>query len=140
MSRSLRFRPLAILACLLLFSAAPAAAKDEKSKSMRVAIMPIVNASPDVGAAKIMDDILRDQLKGFPADRATFLYPADSERLLSGHDALDRQSVLLDIWSDYGRLDSTAASGLDSLLMADAVLFVKVAEWENVRVNTIGRG
>jgi hypothetical protein len=140
MSRSLRFRPLAILACLLLFGAAPAAAKDEKSNSMRVAIMPIVNSSPEVGAAKIMDDILRDQLKGFPADRATFLFPADTERLLSGHDALDRQSVLLDTWSDYGRLDSTAASGLDSLLMADAVLFVKVAEWENVRVNTIGRG
>jgi hypothetical protein len=140
MSRSLRFRSLAILACLLLFGAAPAAAKDQKAKSLRVAILPIVNASPEVGADKIMGDILRDPLKEVPADRATFLYPADTERLLSGHDALDRLSVVLDTWSDYGRLDSTAAAGFDSLIMADAVLFVKVSEWENVRVNTIGRG
>jgi hypothetical protein len=140
MSRLHWIRPLAVIACVLSFAAQPALAKDENSKSLRVAIMPIVNGSPDVGATKIMGDILRDQLKAVPADRATFLYPADTERLLEQRDAMDRGTILMDTWSDYGRLDSTAAAGLDSVVTADALLFVKIAEWENVRVNTIGRG
>ena len=140
MSWSRWLRPLAILTCLLLAAVAPAVAKDEKPKSIRVAIMPIANGSPEVGADKIMEDILRDRLKEVSADRATFLYPPDTERLLLGRDAMDRGTILLDKWSDYGTLDSTAAAGLDSVLMTDAILFVKVSEWENVRVNTIGRG
>ena len=139
MSRSNWFRPLAVLVCVLVF-AAPASAKEEKGKSLRVAIMPILNSSPEVGAPKIMQDILRDRLKEVPADRATFLHPPDTERLLSDRDAMAQGDVLLNTWSDYGRLDSTAASGLDSILTVDAILFVKVTEWENVRVNTIGRG
>jgi len=140
MSRLHWIRPLAVIACVLSFAVQPSGAKGENSKSLRVAIMPIVNGSPDVGATKIMGDILRDQLKAVPAERATFLYPADTERLLEQRDAMDRGSALLDTWSDYGRLDSTAAAGLDSVVTADAILFVKIAEWENVRVNTIGRG
>lgn len=140
MSRSNWLRPLAVITCVLAFAVQPAGAKDEKQKSIRVAIMPILNSSPEVGAPKIMEDILRDQLKEVPADRATFLYPPDTERLILQRDASDRQEVLLSTWSDYGRLDSTAAAGLDSVVMSDAILFVKVAEWENVRVNTIGRG
>ena len=140
MSRSNWLRPLAVITCVLSFAVQPAGAKDEKPKSIRVAIMPILNSSPEVGAPKIMEDILRDQLKEVSADRATFLFPADTERLILQRDASDRQAVLLDTWSDYGRLDSTAAAGLDSVVMSDAILFVKVAEWENVRVNTIGRG
>lgn len=140
MSRTIWFRSLAVLACLLFFAAAPAHAKDEKGKTLRVAIMTIVNGSPEVGATKIMEDILRDRLKEVPAERATFLHPPDTERLLLGRDAMDRGMVLVDTWSDYGRLDSTAAAGLDSVLTADAILFAKVAEWENMRVNTIGRG
>jgi len=140
MSRLHWIRPLAVIACVLSFAVQPSGAKGENSKSLRVAIMPIVNGSPDVGATKIMGDILRDQLKAVPAERATFLYPADTERLLEQRDAMDRGTVLLDTWSDYGRLDSTAAAGLDSVVTADAILFVKIAEWENVRVNTIGRG
>jgi hypothetical protein len=140
MSRMNWFRPLAVLAFLLalVVDVAPAEAKDE-AKSLRVAIMPILNTSPDVGAPKIMLDILRDRLKEVPAERATFLYPSDTERLLSDREATERGDVILNTWSDYGRLDSTAA-GLDSILTADALLFVKVAEWENTRVNTIGRG
>lgn len=139
MSRMNRFRPLAILAFLLV-AVAPAHAKDEKGKGPRVAIMPIVNGSPEVGADKIMLDILRDELRGIPAERATFLYPADTERLLSDHEAMDRADVLLNSWSARGTLDSTAAAGLDEVVTADALLFVKVSEWENTRVNTIGRG
>lgn len=139
MSRTNWYRTLAILAFLLV-AVAPAEAKDEKGKGLRVAIMPILNSSPDVGAPKIMLDILRDQLKTVPAERATFLYPPDTERLLSDREATERGDVLLNTWSDYGTLDSTAAAGLDEIVTADALLFVKVAEWENTRVNTIGRG
>ena len=139
MSRRKWFRPLAVLALLLVVAVAPAHAKDEQAKSLRVAIMPILNSSPEVGAPKIMLDILRDRLKEVPADRATFLYPPDTERLLLDRDATERGDVILNTWSDYGRLDSTAI-GIDSILTVDALLFVKVAEWENTRVNTIGRG
>ena len=137
MSRSKWFRTLAVLTFLLV-AVAPAEAKDEKG--LRVAIMPILNSSPDVGAPKIMLDLLRDHLKSMPAERATFLYPPDTERLLADRDATERGDVLLNTWSDNGTLDSTAAAGLDEVVTADALLFVKVAEWENTRVNTIGRG
>ena len=137
MSRSKWFRTLAVLTFLLV-AVAPAQAKDEKG--LRVAIMPILNSSPDVGAPKIMLDLLRDYLKSMPAERATFLYPPDTERLLADRDATERGDVLLNTWSDNGTLDSTAAAGLDEVVTADALLFVKVSEWENTRVNTIGRG
>jgi hypothetical protein len=144
MSRSHWFHPLAILGCLLLFAGTAAGAKedkkDQKAKPIRVAIMPILNSSQEVGASKIMDDILRDRLKEVPADRATFLFSSDTQRLLQMGDAMDREAVLLDQWSSYGTLDSTAAAGLDSILASDAILFAKVSEWENERVNTIGRG
>jgi len=139
MSRLNWFRPLAVLAFLLV-AVAPAQAKDEKGKGPRVAIMTILNTSQDVGADKIMLDVLRDRLKEVPSDRATFLYPTDTERLLSDADAVDRENVLLNTWSDHGTLDTTAAAGLDGILSSDAILFVKVTEWENQRVNTIGRG
>ena len=142
MSRLHWFRLLAI-GFILLLAVAPAGAKDEtveKPKSIRVAIMPLVNGSPEVGATKIMEDIIRDRLKEVPADRGTFLHPSDTERLLLMHDAMDRGTVLVDTWSDHGRMDSTAAAGMDAVLMVDAILFVKIAEWENQRVNTVGRG
>jgi len=110
------------------------------AKTIRVAIMPIINGSPDVSAAKIMEDILRDRFKDIPAERATFLQATDTQRLLENHDALGRAYTLTDRWSKYGVIDSTAAAGLDSVLSADAILLVKVAEWENVRVNVIGQG
>ena len=137
-----RFHPLVALTVLafILVIAPQAGAKEEKGKSLRVAIMPVINGSPEVGADKIMLDILRDRLGDVPADRATFLQPHDTERLLFQRDATERGEVLLGTWSAYGRLDSTSAAGLDSVLTADAILFVKISEWENVRVNTIGRG
>src|SRR6266853_3983194 len=130
------------LAVLLLSSVG--AKEQEKEpvpeRPIRIAIMPIVNGSPEIGATKIMEDILRDQLKDIPAERARFLKPSDTERLLSDRNALDRAYALNDRWSKYGTLDTTAVAGLDSLLMVDAILCVRVSEWENVRVNVVGRG
>lgn len=138
-------RPLVALAALTLLCLASLGAKKEEAKAeppkaIRVAILPIVNGSPELGATKIMEDILRDQLKAMPAERARFLYPNDTERILTARDAADRLEIINDRWSKYGTLDSTAVDGLDSLIQVDAILCVKVSEWENLRVNVVGRG
>lgn len=142
-------RTLLAVAAGLALVATSIAAKSEKkkeepaaqpAKSIRVAIMPIVNGSAEVSAAKIMEDVLRDQLKEFPPERATFLQPTDTDRILSARDALARAYAINDRWSKYGTMDSTAIAWIDSLLMVDAILCVKVAEWENLRVTVIGRG
>jgi hypothetical protein len=137
-------RSMAAASALALILATGIAAKKEAplppAKPIRVAIMPVVNNSADVGAPKIMEDILHDRLKEIPADRATFLQPTDTERLLEARNASDKIYSLNDKWSKFGTLDSAAVDGIDSLLTADAILFVKVAEWENVRVNQIGHG
>jgi hypothetical protein len=137
------FRSTAAAAALaLLLVASVGAKKDDPppGKPIRVAIMPVVNGSADVGAPKIMEDILHDRFKEIPAERATFLQPTDTERLLEVHNASDKIFALNDKWSNYGALDTTAVDGVDSLLTVDAILFVKIAEWENVRVNVIGHG
>src|SRR5262245_16660399 len=136
-------RSAAVASALALFPPASLGAKKEDpppAKSIRVAIMPVINGSAEVGAPKIMEDILHDRLKEIPAERATFLQPSDTERLLEVHNASDKIYALNDKWSNYGALDTTAVGGVDSLLTVDAILFVKIAEWENVRVNQIGRG
>jgi hypothetical protein len=130
-------------ALALILAVSVAAKKAEPPpppKAIRVAIMPIVNSSADVGAPKIMEDILHDRLKEIQTERASFLQPTDTERLLEARNAADKLYTLNDKWAKYGTLDSTAVDGIDSLLTADAILFVKVAEWENVRVNQIGHG
>ena len=131
------------MAWILGVAALPALAAEEAapppSKPRRVAILPVENASPDLGAAKIMGDILREQVKKVPA-KTTFLLPQDSERILAGRNELNRAYALTERWSKYGTLDSTAVAGLDSLLMVDAILFVKVNEWENHRVPVVGAG
>lgn len=116
------------------------AAPPPPPKSIRVAILPVVNSSQDLGAAKIMGDILRESLKAVPAERATFLLPQDSERILTNQNELDRAYRLTERWSKHGKLDSTAVAGLDSILMVDAILLVKVGEWENHRVPVVGAG
>ena len=137
-------RSLAGAAALALLLTGSLGAKKEEApppvQSIRVAIMPIVNRSAEVGATKIMEDIIRDRVKDVPVDRARFLQPGDTERLLEARNALDKAYALTDKWGKYGTLDSTAVDGIDSLLTVDAILFVKVAEWENVRVNVVGRG
>ncbi len=143
-------RSIAALAALALLAVASIAAKEDKASDkapqappappIRVAIMPILNGSADLGATKIMGDLIRERLKGVPPERARFLHPTDTERILESRSMLDRSMKLTDRWAKYGTLDSTSVEGLDSLLQVDAILFVKVAEWENVRVNVIGRG
>jgi len=87
-----------------------------------------------------MEDIMRDQLKKVDASRATFLQPGDVERLLSDRDALARIDIINDRWTKDGSIDSTAIGGLDSLLAVDAILLVKIREWENRRVPVVGAG
>lgn len=110
------------------------------AKAIRVAVLPIENTSPDLGAAKIMGDIIREQLKKVPPEAATFLLPQDSERILGSRNELNRAYLLTERWSKLGTLDSTAIAGIDSLLMVDAILMVKVSEWENHRVAVVGAG
>jgi hypothetical protein len=135
----------AAAAALLSLAVAPSRAADDApakvpSKSIKVAIFPVLNGSPDLSAPKIMDDILREQLRNVPAERATFLLPFDTERVLTQRNELDRGYRLNERWSKYGTIDSTAMAGLDSALMVDAILFVKVTEWENHRVPVVGAG
>jgi hypothetical protein len=138
-------RPFASIAVLALLAAASTGAKEEKAAPapaapIRVAIMPVVNSSPDLGATKIMEDMIRERIMAASTQKAHFLHPTDTERILITHDALDRSDRLTDRWSKRGTLDTTAVMGLDSLLQADAILFVKINEWESNRVNVIGRG
>ena len=122
---------------------APSHANDEskrRSKSLRVAIMPIVNSSPELSATKIMDDVLREQLREMPKERSVFLYPFDTEQRLTSMNELNRAYRLNEQWSKYGTIDSTAMAGLDSILLVDVVLFARVSEWENHRVPVIGAG
>jgi hypothetical protein len=142
-----RALPLALLLASLAILPAPASAKDkEKEKeekagpSLRVAVMPFVNTTDDVGASRIMGDIIRDQLKKVDAERATFLQPGDVERLLSDRDALPRIDIINDRWAKNGSIDSTAIAGLDSILAVDAILLVGISEWENHRVPVVGMG
>jgi hypothetical protein len=115
-------------------------AEKAPAKVIKVAILPVTNGSPDMGAAKIMEDILKEQLKTVPTTRANFLLAIDTERILRDHNELDRGYRLNERWSKYGTLDSTAVAGLDSILQVDAILFVRVSEWENHRVPVIGAG
>src|SRR5262245_59823576 len=125
-----KYRLLLASALALLLAASVGAKKEDAKKDekppdrpIRVAVMPIVNGSSEVGATKIMGDVLRDRFKEVPAERATFLLPPDTERILTDRNELDRAYSLNDRWSKYGTLDSTAVAGLDSLLMVDAILF-----------------
>jgi hypothetical protein len=132
------------VALLLLALPLVSFAKDEPAApavpSIRVAVIPFVNTSDDVGATRMMEDVLKNELKKIDAARATFIWPADVERLLEGADQTARIDKLGERYSQYGTLDSTAVSGLDSLLMVDAVLLVKISEWENHRVPVVGAG
>jgi hypothetical protein len=127
---------------VLLGAVAPSYANDPPKRKgpIRVAILPIVNSTQELGASKILDDILREQLAEVPKSRATFLYPFDTEQILTSRNQLNRAYMLTERWSKHGTLDSTAVAGLDSLMMVDAVLLVKINEWENHRVPIIGAG
>jgi hypothetical protein len=109
-------------------------------KGLRVAVLPVVNGTAELDADKIMEDVLRERFAEVDRAKAVFLMPGDVERVLTNGDALDRALSVTDMWSRSGKLDSTAVDGLDSLLVADAVLLVKISEWETKRVHNVGAG
>lgn len=129
-------------------TAAPAAKEPEVKldaapaapKGLRVAVLPVVNGSGEEDATVIMEDVLRDEFKLVDPARAMFLMPDDVQRILDDLHADDRATRLTDRWSRNGTLDSTAIGGLDSLLVADAVLMVQISEWETKRAHNIGEG
>ena len=90
--------------------------------------MPYVNTTEEFGATRMMEDILKAELKKMDPKRATFMLAPDTERLLSDADQLARVDRLNDRFSKFGTLDSSAVGGLDSLLMVDAILLVKISE------------
>ncbi len=137
--------PLALAAVLIGCFSTALAAKDPEikpaaPKGLRVAVLPVVNRTGEADADKIMEDVLRERFKDVDRSKALFLMPADVERVLGDANKLDRASRVTEHWSDTGALDSTAIVGLDSLLIADAVLLIKISEWETKRVHNIGQG
>jgi hypothetical protein len=110
------------------------------AKVLRVAVLPLTNATGEVDADKIMGDVLQERFAETDHDKFMFLLPSDVERVLSDANALDRVSRVTDRWSKNGSLDTTALGGLDSLLVADAVLCIKITEWETKRAHSVGEG
>ena len=53
---------------------------------------------------------------------------------------LDRAYVITERWGKSSTLDSTAVGGLDSLLLVDDVLCVRISDWESHVVHQIGAG
>ncbi|HEX4992038.1 MAG TPA: hypothetical protein VFV45_02305 [Rubrobacteraceae bacterium] len=142
MTRIRRLHPALPVVLLLLAAPAVSSAKDEKPASapLRVAVVPYVNTTEEIGASAIMEDVLKGELKKLDAKRVTFIWAGDTERLLSDADQLARVDRLNDRFSKFGTLESTAIAGLDSILMVDAILLVKISEWENHRVPVVGAG
>lgn len=135
-------RPLALallLACLVLPASAPARDRTPM-KSLRVAVLPVVNISPEPLAVPTVSQALQEQLGKLDPSRATFLYPSDVERILSAHNAMQRAMDIVDRWGKNSTLDSTAIVGLDTLLTVDAVLCVRVTDWEVRRITVINAG
>jgi len=133
---------LAVLGMVAL-APAPSLAKNQPKglkRPLRIAILPIINSSPELSATKIMDDVLREELQEVPKEQTVFLYPFDTERILTSRNELNRAYMLNEQWAKYGTIDSTAMAGLDSILLVDAILFARVNEWENHRVPVIGAG
>ena len=148
MRRRLQFSALTLFLLLLLLPAvlvAPTSAKDKKDEapagpSLRVAVMPPLNSTEEQGADRILEDIMKDQLKKIEATRATFIFPSDVERSLTDHDQVFRIDQLNEKWSTRSQVDSTAIAGLDTLLMVDAILVCEIKEWENHRATVVGTG
>ena len=137
-----------VIALCVALAPGLAQAKDEKKdkaapaggNAITVAVFPYVNGTEELGATKMMEDVLRTQLKAIDRGRAIFIMPAEVEQRLTDHDQLARIDRINDRWDRTGTIDSTALVGVDSLLMVDAILLVKIKEWENHRVPVVGAG
>lgn len=141
------FRPLLLaLAFSVAVLALPALsrAKDKEppppAKAIRVGIMPLMNVTQETLADQVASQALRDQLEEFDAARATFLFPSDVQRVLSSRNEFQRAYSIAERWSKNGSLDSTAVAGLDTLLTVDAVLCVRISDWEVKHITVINAG
>jgi hypothetical protein len=139
--------PSAILTLLLLSGAAfgkdapgDKAPAGGSGKPLRVAILPVVNRSAESLAPETINQALVEKVKELPAAKGTFILPDDVMRILNQRGESDRAQRIVERWSKDGALDSTAIAGLDSLLVADAVLCVKISEFEVKRVTNISAG
>ncbi|HEY7727355.1 MAG TPA: hypothetical protein VID50_02775 [Candidatus Eisenbacteria bacterium] len=111
-----------------------------RPRPLRVAVMPLMNVTQEVLADQVVSQALRDRLKEFDSDRAMFLFPADVERVLSARDESYRAYRIAQRWSMDNTLDSTAVEGLDTLLTVDAILCVRISDWEVKRITVINAG
>ena len=62
--------------------------------SLLSSTFPLVNATAEIDADKIMGDVLQERFAETDHDKFTFLLPSDVERVLSDANALDRASRL----------------------------------------------
>jgi hypothetical protein len=136
----------ALAVSLLLVSSGFAApevkleAPPAKGKGLRIAVLPVVNNTAEEDAGKIMEDVLRETFHEVDPAKFVFLMPEDVQRVLSDANAMDRADRVTGRWSRNGSLDSAAVGGLDSLLIADDVMCIKISEWETKRAHTVGEG
>jgi hypothetical protein len=138
----------AILAVSVLALVVPSGAlgKDKDAqpappaKPLRVAVMPLMNGTQESLANQVISEALREGLTDLDAKVVTFLLPTDTERILSSQNAFDRAYRVAEKWGHDATLDSSAIVGLDTLLVSDAVLCVKISEWEIKRITVIGAG
>jgi hypothetical protein len=150
--RFTRAGALVLSALALMFLFAVALGKDEAAKSddkgkggaagkaLRVAILPPINRSAESLALDTINEALKSKVKALPPEKGTFILPDDAMRVLDQAGETDRGLRVTERWAKDGVLDSTALDGLDSLLLADAVLCVKVSEFEVKRITQIGAG
>lgn len=137
-----------VLALVLAALAPPsiASAKEKEAeasapaKSIRVAVMPLMNRTQESLASQVVSAVLKEQLKEFDVERATFLLPMDVERVLGAHDQFHRAMAIAERWSQKEELDSTAAAAIDSFLDVDALLCVAISDWEVKRITVINAG
>jgi len=138
---------LALILALVLGApsgAAAAKAPEEKPvarpKALRVAVMPLINRTQEPLADQVVSQVLKEQLAEFDVKRASILLVADVERILGAHDAFHHAYRLAERWALAGTPDSAAIAAIDTVLDVDALLCVKIAEWDVKRINVINAG
>lgn len=145
--RSMRVLRSLALACPFLLLALPlsSAAREGEGKAppakpLRVAMLPLVNQTQESLADPLVNQQLREQLSEFDPARAMFLFPSDVQRVLAARNELQRAYLITERWRRKNTLDSTAVEGLDTLLTVDAVLCVRISDWEVKRITVINAG
>jgi hypothetical protein len=110
------------------------------AKSIRVAVMPLMNRSQEALADQVVNAVLKEQLREFDAARASFLLAPDVERILGARGEYRRAVAIAERWGRDGTVDSAAVAAIDSVLGVDAVLCVAISDWEVKRITVINAG